>query len=694
MNPHISIDHPPRVLVIGAGATTNLFHLPVLAKLRDRGRLTLSVVCDIRTERAAAARKAFGFRESCGEALSALARPDIDIVYVFGSAQIHARYGMAALEHGKHLFVEKPVAPSFAEAREVAGAARERNLIAVGGHNRRFYKSIAAVRARAGAARWRYAEAVFHKPEFGKPPMFGARSWLSANGIHALDALVFAMDGLPDELTAFAGDGDTFSAVMRWRCGAQGAFLCNNSAGTRRETYSFHGPGETLTISDTGLTIEQNGTRTRTPFPAAGDGIAEEHEAFLEAIAAGEEPVHSIASLAPSLFLVELIESGYSGRVRLPTTTVHQPCAVAAKSVLLVKPEGLEEALARVMPDCRFLTIEDVQRASTGARHDIHAAIIGGGGRGLPEDILDRLPNLSIVGIAALSLSRYDPEALLARGVTVANASAAYADSVAEFALGLAILGRRRAFMSDTVMRRGGWGTGQELPGVRGGVLRAVRGLRPILRKAGLESSLLTGWRKAKPFVGVPDAQVSTARDLRGATVGLIGWGANARAFTSLLIHVGARVAVYSEHASAEDIRAAGAEPASLGAVLASDIVSLHRGLTPGTRHSLDAAALDKLRPGAVLINVARGALIEPNALAARLKRGDIFACLDTFEEEPLPASHPLRKLSNVFLTSHIAGGSRDMHRAAAEEVVQKVAAYLEGGRIEPVTRERLSTMS
>lgn len=693
MNPHISITHPLRALVIGAGATTNLFHLPALAKLRDRGRLVLSVICDIHPERAAAVRKAFGFGEDCGDALSALTRPDIDVVYVFGSAQMHARYGLAALEHGKHVFVEKPVAPSFAEACQMADVARDRNLIAAGGHNRRFYKSIAAIRAHAGAARWRTAEAVFHKPEFGKPAMFGARSWLSANGIHALDALVFAMDGLPDEITAFAGDGDAFSAVMRWRDGAQGTFLCNNSAGTRRETYSFHGPGETLTISDAGLTIEKNGTRTRTPFPATGDGIAEEHEAFLDAIAAGGEPAHSIASLAPSLFLAELIESGYSGRVRLPVTTVHQPRAAITKSVLLVKPEGLEEPLARLMPDYRFLTSEDV-RASTGQRRDVQAAIIGGGWRGLPEAVLDKLPGLSVVGIAALSLSRYDPDVLLARGIAVVNASVAYADSVAEFALGLAILGRRRAFMSDTVMRRGGWGTRQELPGLRGGVLRIARSLRPFFRRAGLDPLLLAGWRKAKPFVGMSDPQASTARDLRGATVGLIGWGANAQAFAALLIRVGAHVSVYSEHASAEDIRAAGAEPASLGIVLASDIVSLHRGLTPGTRHSLDAAALDKLRPGAVLINVARGALIEPNALVARLKRGDIFACLDTFEDEPLPASHPLRKLPNVFLTSHIAGGSRDMRKAAAEEVVRKVAAYLEGDRVEPVTRERLRTMS
>jgi phosphoglycerate dehydrogenase-like enzyme len=126
--------------------------------------------------------------------------------------------------------------------------------------------------------------------------------------------------------------------------------------------------------------------------------------------------------------------------------------------------------------------------------------------------------------------------------------------------------------------------------------------------------------------------------------------------------------------------------------VLAADIVSLHRGLTESTRHCLGTAELAKLRPGAVLINIARGALLEPNALLARLKRGDIFACLDTYEEEPLVASHPLRNLPNVFLTSHIAGGSPDNYAAAAVEVVRKVAAYLAGDHTQSISAERLQT--
>jgi phosphoglycerate dehydrogenase-like enzyme len=194
--------------------------------------------------------------------------------------------------------------------------------------------------------------------------------------------------------------------------------------------------------------------------------------------------------------------------------------------------------------------------------------------------------------------------------------------------------------------------------------------------------------------MGMPGQTTVRPRDLQGATVGLVGWGANARAFAERLGRAQAHVQVYSEHAAEDDIRSSGAVPVSLTEVLAADIVSLHRGLTERTRHRLGAAELAKLRPGTVLINIARGALVEPNALLARLKRGDIFACLDTYEEEPLIASHPLRKLPNVFLTSHIAGGSPDNYAAAAMEVMGKVAAHLADDVAQSISAERLRTMS
>jgi phosphoglycerate dehydrogenase-like enzyme/predicted dehydrogenase len=701
MSSEKSVSVPIRVLVIGAGPTAVFAHLPALAALRDKGQAVLALVCDLDPQRASAARQKFQFLESCGDAVAALRRQDIDAVYIFGSAQLHYEYGMAALQGGKHLFVEKPIAPSFAQANDLAQSALSRGLIAAGGLNRRFFKSLTAVRARGGSTRWRFAEAVFHKPEFHNPPSFGARTWLTANGIHALDALVFMMGGLPDHLTALTagenpGAPSAFSAIMRWHDGAQAVFLCNNNAGSRREEYVFHGLGESFSVDGTGLTIEKGNAVSKTQMPAIGDGFQAEHEAFLLAMRCGTQPLHSIEAIAPTLFLAELIEAGFSGRVQLPSPPagIAEVQELPANSILVAPSSELQPGLAQLLPRYRLVSVEDIRECAID-RPDIVGAILGRGSLPLAPEILDRLPRLRVVGVMALSLARHEPERLLERGIALVNASAAYADSVAEFALALAILGRRRAFASHALMRAGGWGTDPGVTGFKGMSRRAARAVRPIFRLLGLEALGIGVWRNSALSRGAgPLAGTTASRDLRGASVGLLGWGENARAFALHLLRAGARVLVYSEHASTEDIHECGAAPASLGEALAGDIVSLHRGLTPGTRHFLGAAELAKLRPGAVLINTARGALIEPNAILARLREGDLFACLDTYEGEPLHPSHPLRKLPNVFLTSHIAGGSKDMHAAAAEEVIRKVSAYLSGEPIATISAERLRRMT
>ena len=227
---------PLRALVIGVGPAARMMHLPELARLRDAGELVLQVVCDLDAARCAEAHASFGFLAVSGDAYAALERADIDVVYVFGSAQMHYELGLRALEGGKHLFVEKPVAPGFAEAQALAARAQRLGRVAVGGHNRRFLKAFTQLREQ-GQAGWSAAEAVFHKPEFGKTPAFGARTWLGANGIHALDALVFMMGALPDEVHALAAENAVFSALLRWPGGAQGTFLCNNHAGSRLERH-------------------------------------------------------------------------------------------------------------------------------------------------------------------------------------------------------------------------------------------------------------------------------------------------------------------------------------------------------------------------------------------------------------------------------------------------------------------------
>jgi phosphoglycerate dehydrogenase-like enzyme/predicted dehydrogenase len=682
---------PPRVLVIGAGPAAFSMHLPVLARLRDQGALVLVSVCDVERERAAAARRKFGFLEDCCDAGIALARPDIEAVYIFAGASLHHEYGLAALAAGKHLFVEKPIAPSYTQARDMADVARIRGLVAVGGHNRRFFSSLIAARRLGGNAGWRGAEAVFHKNEFDKSPPFGARSWLSANGIHALDAMVFMMGGLPDRVAAQAEGSHVFSALMHWPDGAQGVFLCNNQAGARREEYIFHAPGQSCQVREENIVVEKVGKVSTTRFRDHRDGLRAEHDAFLRAIRDGGEPVHSLAALAPSLFLCERIEEGYSGRLQLPAP---QPRAMAKptqpmRAVLLVAGAELRPHAVRRMPEFPLVSPEEVE-SSVQVRGDIVAALLGRGAEALPPALLEKVPNLALVAFAGLSLSHLRPENLLARNIALIHASHAYAESVAEFALGLAILGRRRAFASHEIMRGGGWGTDPEMGGVKGAVRRTARKWRPSLKAAGLEPLLMGAWRRTKPLVAAMPAEASAARDLKGATAGLIGWGANARAFARRLAGAGVRVLAWSEHGQPDN----GVVRVSLSDALAADIVSLHRGLTPATRHFLGAAELARLRPGAVLINVARGALIAPDALLARLRQGDIFACLDTYEVEPLDAGDPLRWLPNVFLTSHIAGGARDMHAAADDEIVVKLAAYLCGGKVQTIPADALVHMT
>jgi phosphoglycerate dehydrogenase-like enzyme/predicted dehydrogenase len=688
---------PLRALVVGASETAALLHLPVLARLRDERRLDLVEICDLRHSSALDAQRRFGFARTGSDVATAITQPDIDLVYLFGSAKLHYELGLAALVSGKHLFVEKPVAPSYDDACLLADTAASNGLIAVGGHNRRFFAALNCIRASAGQAGWLFAEAVFHKPEYGKPPPFGARTWLSGNGIHALDTLIFMMGGLPEHMSAQAGGGgaapSVFSAIMRWPGGAQGVFLSDNQSGVRREDYAFHAPGESWRLSEAGLSLERDGKLIEYGRSPVGDGFAAEHEAFLTGAETGVAPLHTIATLASSLFLAELIEAGHIGRVPLSRpNAARSPARPRSTAILLCSEERLGPALAALPAGYRTVAIDDL---GDGPRLEIRAAIIASGTPPLSDALLDRLPNLSVVGVIGLSLARHAPDRLLARGITLVNASEAYAESVAEFALGLAILGRRRAFASHQAIRQGGWGGRLSAPGIGGAALGIARRFRPIVAALGLEQGLLRIWRANAPLTAFSASeQPAPGYDLADTLVGLIGWGANARAFTRRLVAARARVLVYSSHADPADIRAAGAEPASLAGVLSAEIVSLHRGLTPETWHGLGKPELDRLRPGSVLINVARGALIDPDALLARLRRGDITACLDTFEEEPLSRRHPLRRLRNVFLTAHIAGGSPDMHAAAAREVIAKVVRHLDGHPVEAITAARLATMT
>ena len=142
--------------------------------------------------------------------------------------------------------------------------------------------------------------------------------------------------------------------------------------------------------------------------------------------------------------------------------------------------------------------------------------------------------------------------------------------------------------------------------------------------------------------------------ELAGRTLGLVGLGHIGRAVAARAQAFGLRLLGWSYR----PIQVPGVTPVSLPQLFTeSDIVSLHVPLTDDTRQLIDAAALAQMKPGALLINTARGGLIDEAALVRALQRGTLSgACLDVFAEEPLPADSPLRQLDNVILTPHTAG--------------------------------------
>lgn len=186
------------------------------------------------------------------------------------------------------------------------------------------------------------------------------------------------------------------------------------------------------------------------------------------------------------------------------------------------------------------------------------------------------------------------------------------------------------------------------------------------------------------------------AIELFGRALLILGFGRVGREVAARARAFGMRILVHDPYIDPARLAAEGHDPvASLEAGLAAaDIVTLHLPLTGGTRHLIDGAALARLRPEAIVINTARGGLVDEAALAAALRDGRLRgAGIDVFEEEPPPADHPLLHLPNVILSPHSAGVSREAAVRMAIESADNAIAALQG-RPEPevvVNREVLS---
>ncbi len=186
------------------------------------------------------------------------------------------------------------------------------------------------------------------------------------------------------------------------------------------------------------------------------------------------------------------------------------------------------------------------------------------------------------------------------------------------------------------------------------------------------------GIRGGSWSLAVPLTRMYALCDL---TIGVVGFGRIGRAVTSRLGPFKCRRLVHDPLAPLDAIRDAGCEPVELAALLAqADIVTLHCPSTPQTRQMLNAATIEHMKPGVIIINVARGDLIETSALIAALQAGKIAAAaLDVCDPEPIPASSPLCGMENVVLSSHVASASVRAVRTLRETAANIAARAIRG---------------
>ncbi|HKX41897.1 MAG TPA: D-2-hydroxyacid dehydrogenase family protein [Burkholderiaceae bacterium] len=249
---------------------------------------------------------------------------------------------------------------------------------------------------------------------------------------------------------------------------------------------------------------------------------------------------------------------------------------------------------------------------------------------------IERLPRLRFVMHTGSRNRALDAQALAARGIPVQNTDwGPSKESTCEHAWALILAAVKQLERQMQLMRRGAWrDSGAPLPGVLGGDRLGVVGLGEI-----------------------------------GKRVARVG-----QAF-------GMELVTWSPHMTPERAAEAGAASVSLAELLAtSRVVSLHLVPSADTRHLINAQRLATMRRDAILVNTSRAALVDGEALASSLAAGRPgMAALDVYDNEPLPAEHPLRRLPNAVLTPHMGFVAEPVFQQFADEVVAKLLTWLRG---------------
>ena len=280
---------------------------------------------------------------------------------------------------------------------------------------------------------------------------------------------------------------------------------------------------------------------------------------------------------------------------------------------LLAETPGIEVA------NCAGKPREELERALGGA----HALIVRSETR-VTADLLTRGPNLRVIARAGTGVDNIDVHAATRRGIAVMNAPGANTVSAAEHAMGLLLAQARHIPWAAEAMRRGEW--------------------------------------DRKRFEGT---------ELRGKTIGIVGLGRIGGHVAQLARAFGMHVVGHDPYLSPERAAELQLKLLPLDQLLGqADVVTLHVAHTEQTHHLINAVRLKLMKPTAVLVNTARGELVDEAALADAVRDKRIGgAAIDVFAVEPLPADSPLRKLERVILTPHLAASTAEAQERVSVEI-------------------------
>lgn len=257
----------------------------------------------------------------------------------------------------------------------------------------------------------------------------------------------------------------------------------------------------------------------------------------------------------------------------------------------------------------------------------------------IDQPLLAAAPNLRVVANVATGYDNIDVEAATRHGVAVTNTPGVLDDTTADFAFALLMAAARRVVEADAFVRRGEWQT--------------------------WSPTLLLG------------------SDIHGATLGIVGPGRIGMAMARRAVGFNMRLLYHARTRRPNAEAELGLSYRALPELLAeSDFVSLHVPLTSETRGLIGDDKFDLMKPSAILVNTARGPIVNEDALCSALRDGRLAgAALDVFEEEPLAPGHPLTQFANVVLAPHLGSASTATRSKMADMAIDNCLAVLEGRR-------------